>query len=113
MWVCIEIQTEDLEIWHDVDRVLANELGLTHIIWGVKKEENSKPACCKLPSNLFYIETTEKECGLKSRIVALLKPLKLSYNLMVMGDSWSHSDEKAPVVAKYDQDDKEVMVREA
>lgn len=112
MWVCIEIQTDDLEIWSTVDRLLASELGCTHIIWGVKKEENNKPVACKLPSNLFHAEPTEKESEFRTRIVELLKSLQLNYNIMVMGSGWSHSDEEAPVKSKYIED-KEIITREA
>lgn len=96
MWVCLEVETEDLEIWQNIDKLLASEFGLTHVVWGVNRANENTPVACKLPSNLFYTETTDSERGLKDRIEPLLKNLRVGYKIMVMDKSWSHQSEDSP-----------------
>lgn len=99
MWVCIEIELTDTEMWSQVDKILCDNLGLTHVIWGVEREKNNIPVAVRLPANLFYgvVASTITERDLRLLIVGLLAPLQIGYNLMVIGAGlWSGDRIKAP-----------------
>lgn len=95
MWLCLEVDTEEIEIWTEIDKLLSNNLGLTHIIWGVDDKEKSLP--CKLPGNLFHGKTSScSEKQLVKSVMEVLKPMGLSYRIIAMKNSWSHEEIKAP-----------------
>lgn len=43
MWVCIEIDLDNVEVWSQVDKILCEELGLTHVIWGINSKKEDYP----------------------------------------------------------------------
>lgn len=92
MFVCLEVDTEDVTMWKRIDEELATEFGLIHIIWGVRRTEKDKPVACKLPDTLFYANT-----GMEAHQFSITIQNKLSdmfsngYKIMVIDDkTWSH-----------------------
>lgn len=65
MFICIEIDSEDITIWEQIDKMLASEIGATHIIWGVAGGKNT---ACKLPSNLFYVNTIAEASDVNAKV---------------------------------------------
>lgn len=94
MWVCIEIDLDNVKVWSQVDKILCEEFGLIHVVWGVDNQGKNLP--CKLPSNLFFGTIGMREKELSVRIQNLLSPFRIGYNLMVMENSWSHERVFAP-----------------
>lgn len=111
MFVCLEIDTEDIEIWAKIDMILANELGLTHVVWGTDKEKNNNT--CILPSNLFYVHTSMPEVILRDKIMAVLNNnWNDGFKLMIMGSSWAYQSGDSQPKPSVPSGDIEDVVRE-
>lgn len=67
MFLCLDIKTDDTIVWAKIDQLLANEFGLTHVLWGVDPRKNNKPTACKLPETLWTSPTnlSARDFGMK------------------------------------------------
>lgn len=111
MFVCLEIDTEDITIWTEIDKVLAEKLGLVHILWGVDRK-SKKPTCFKMPGNLFYVKSGfNSPVDFRELVETIIKYMWTGgYNLIIIKDEhWSHNDR---VLAKTIYEDDLEIVRE-
>lgn len=91
MFVYLEIDTEDVDIWDQIDTALAQKFGCVHILWGSGEDKTVVP--CHLPGNLFYVNTTEKERTLSNTILPVIQHIwSGGYRLICIGASWSQSE---------------------
>lgn len=97
MFVCIEAETTELEVWNKIDSTLANEFGLTHILWGVDTQKDNNPVACKLPSNLFCGEVSNDLKNMCNNIRERLKYLDIDFTIITMpSKGWSYREYYAP-----------------
>lgn len=115
MFVCIEVETEDITIWKEIDNILAQEFGLTHTLWGVKAADKTTPTTCKLPSNLFYGAPTTPETQLSDLIKDRLRHFNTSFRLIAIDNSWAYRkyENEALTSSVIVADEQEITVREA
>ncbi len=88
MFFCLEIDTDDIQIWGEIDSSLAKNYGLVPVVWG---QANGKVSPSKLPSNLYFISTTEKAKPLNIMIQEMIKEIwKGSFRLISIEETnWS------------------------
>lgn len=94
MFACLEIDTEDIIVWAEIDKILAESLGLTHILWGVDVK-SKKPMYFKLPGNLFYVKSSlDRPLDFRELIETTVKNIWTGgYNIIIIkGEQWSHND---------------------
>ena len=90
MFVCLELDTEDLEIWSQLESSLTKKLGATQVIWG-SEGNDEKLVACRLPGNLFHINVHEKESVTLDRVKSVLESTwSGGYRFICMSTSWSH-----------------------
>ena len=68
MFVCLEVNTDDIILWEQIEKMMANEFGLTTVLWGVEVADSAAkvPSKSILPKNLFYgytaYDNTQETC---------------------------------------------------
>lgn len=93
MFVCLEVDTEDVDIWDQIDTALAQKFGCVHILWGAGEDPDKTVTPCHLPGNLFYVATTEKEATLSKRILPAVQHIwSGGYRLICIGTTWHQSE---------------------
>ena len=92
--MCLEIDTEDAEIWTQIDSTLAQKFGCVHVIWGIDTDNGREPKACTLPGYLFYVTTSQTEGEFAKLIVPILKQIwSGGYKLMCIGNRWHYQEQ--------------------
>lgn len=68
MFVCLEVETEDAGVWAQIDKILCEKLGMSHILWGVN-DTDKEVHPCKMPSNIYTtLEITTSCSNIRTRV---------------------------------------------
>lgn len=99
MFICIEIDSEDITIWEQIDKAILQELGFTHVLWGINGDAAEKPACFPIPSNLFHACATDTAKNISNTVHTLIRKIcSVAFNLVVIDDtSWSRQHQDVPL----------------
>lgn len=98
MFVCLELETEDVTVWAEVDKVLANKFGLTSVIWGQSGSTTNHP--CQLPSNLYYVQSPIETAYLCDTIKKELDDRSLSFSLVVIQETMASANLRPTIEMK-------------
>jgi hypothetical protein len=92
MFLSLDLKTDDIVLWAKIDQLLADEFGLTHVIWGVDTTNNNKPTACKLPETLW---TSSTNLPARDFCLKVKEKIKTMWSgpfiiMTIPGDGWSH-----------------------
>lgn len=95
MFVCVELETEDIQVWVEFDSTIAKEFGMASSIWGIDKDK--KQIVSPLPNTLYRIQTNCEAVFVRDLLVERMKNLGIGFSVMVIDDStWASDDWNGP-----------------
>lgn len=95
MFICVELDTEDVILWNRLDKEIAEEVGGVHVIWGSASGDAVKKIACLLPTNLFYIDTSATTKQIGKIFIDKIQSLWIGgYRLIVLADGDWHQDSR-------------------
>jgi hypothetical protein len=114
MFVCLEISTDDIGIWKQIDEILYSKYGLTHIVWGVDEKRNVNLPCT-LPSNLFYAKVSITASELKQLVTEKVRGIwSGGYSIIALDTkTWSQTEKDHPKQSCFTAGVMEELGREA